>query len=117
MNRAIIKKGIGIALIISGLILLALKVSSLGEAREGWNAWASPDSGFLWFLGALTLELVLLGCRLMLGYLLYSGKNISTWSFYPLAVLTAVSGLSGIILVIATLVMRFWPGGSHAAET
>lgn len=117
MNRAKIKKGIGVALIISGLILLVLKVSRLGEALEGWNAWASPDSGFLWFLGALTLELVLLGCRLMLGYLLYSGKSISAWSFYPLAVLTAVNGLSGIILVIATLIMRFWPRGSHAAET
>jgi len=112
-----IKKGIGVALIISGLILLVLKVLNLGEAREGWNAWASPDSGFLWFLGALTFELVLLGCRLMLGYLLYSGKNISVWSFYPLAVLTALSGLSGIVLVITTLIMRFWPRGSHASET
>ncbi|SER23251.1 hypothetical protein SAMN05421690_101378 [Nitrosomonas sp. Nm51] len=112
-----IKKGIGVALIISGLILLVLKVLNLGEARESWNAWASPDSGFLWLLGALTLELVLLSCRLMLGYLLYRGKNISVWSFYPLAVLTALSGLSGIVLVIATLIMRFWPRGSHAVET
>ncbi len=117
MNRALIQKGIGVALIVSGLVLLALKISSMSEAQQSWDSWASPESGTMWFIGSLVLELLFLISRFSLGYFTYLGKHVGPWFFYPLAVLTAVSGVTGIVLVAAVLVLRFWQGGVHAAKT
>ena len=117
MNRALIQKGIGAALILSGLVLLALKISSTSEAQQSWDSWASPESGGMLFVGVLALELAFLVSRFTLGYFVYQSKNMGPWLFYPLAILTAVSGLSGIVLVAAVLALRFWQGGVHAAKT
>ncbi len=117
MSRALIQKGIGGALMLSGLVLLALKVSSISETQQGWDAWASPGSGTLWFIGVLAVELIFLISRFTLGYFVCQSKNIGPWLFYPLAMLTAISGLAGIVLVAAVLALRFWQGGVHAAKT
>ncbi|WP_157035570.1 hypothetical protein [Marinobacter psychrophilus] len=117
MNRAMIQKGIGGVLILIGLVLLVLKVSSISETQQGWETWASPGNGALWFTGVLAVELTFLISRFTLGYFVYQSKNIGPWLFYPLAILTTISGLSGIILVTAVLALRFWQGGVHAAKT
>ncbi|MBE7215957.1 hypothetical protein MK852_16185 [Shewanella benthica] len=117
MNRALIQKGIGSALILSGLVLLVLKVSSISDSHQTWDSWASPENGTMWFIGVLVLELVFLASRFILGYFVYLSKNMRPWLIYPLAVLTAVSGLSGIVLVAAVLVLRFWQGGVHTSKT
>jgi hypothetical protein len=117
MNRASIEKGIGAALILSGLVLLILKVSSISQAQQSWDNWASPESGAMWFIGAVVAELTFLAARFTLGYFVYQSKISRAWLFYPLAVLTAVSGLSGIILVAAALALRFLQGEAHAAKT
>jgi hypothetical protein len=67
--------------------------------------------------GVLAVELALLVSRFTLGYFVYKNANMGPWLFYPLAILTAVSGLSGIVLVAAVLALRFWQGGVHAAKT
>jgi len=117
MNRLFIQKGIGAALIFSGLALLVLKVSSIPGAQQSWDSWASPENGTMWFVGVVALELTFLVSRFALGYFVYLGKSTGPWLFYPLAALTAVSGLSGIVLVAAVLVLRFWQGGVHAVKT
>jgi len=117
MNRALIQKGIGGALVLSGVVLFVLKVSSTSEARQGWDSWASPESGVMWFVGVLALEVAFLVSRFVLGYFVFQSKNMGPWLFYPLAILNAVSGLSGIVLVAAVLVIRFWQGGVHAVKT
>lgn len=117
MNRELIQQVIGGALVLSGVMLLILKVLSISEAREGWAAWASPESGTMWFIGALVLELVFLSVRFLLGYLLFLNGRIKPWVFYPLAAITALSGLSGAVLVLAALAVRWWRGGSYAEKT
>ncbi|ADZ90926.1 hypothetical protein [Marinomonas mediterranea] len=117
MNRVLIQKGIGAALILSGVALLVLKISSASEAQQSWDFWASPESGGMLFVGAVALELVFLVSRFTLGYFVYQCKNMGPWLFYPLALLTSVSGLSGIVLVAAVLALRFWQGRVHASKT
>jgi hypothetical protein len=117
MNRELIQKLIGGALVLSGVVLLVLKVLSISEARESWAAWASPEGGMIWFIGALVLELVFLLARFILGYLVFLNGRIKPWLFYPLAAITALSGLSGAALVLAALALRWWRGGSYAAKT
>lgn len=111
------QKIIGGTLIFSGVVLLILQVISFSEARESWGVWASPESGAMWFAGALVLELVFLLSRFALGYLVFLNGRITPWLFYPLGALTAVSGLSGIVLVLAALALRFWQGGAYVAKT
>lgn len=76
MNRELIQKLIGGALVLSGVVLLVLKVLSISEARESWAAWASPESGMIWLVGALVLELVFLLARFILGYLVFLSGRI-----------------------------------------
>lgn len=116
MNRELIQRLIGGALVLSGVVLFVLKVLSIPEARESWAAWASPESGMMWFVGALFLDLIFLLSRLALGYLVFLDRRIRPWLFYPLAAITAISGLSGLALVLAAVVLRWWPGGSYAAK-
>jgi small-conductance mechanosensitive channel len=117
MNRALLQKGIGLALILSGVILLALKIMSLPEAKESWDAWASPNSGTLLFIGALVAESLFLVARFFLGYFHLKSKYLGPRVFYPLVVLVALSGLSGIILVVASVALRFGQGQVYAAKT
>ena len=117
MNRALAQKVIGMALVLSGVILLALKITSIPEAKENWDAWASPGSGTLVFIGVLAAELIFLAARFFLGYIHFKSKHLGPWSFYPLVVFVALSGLSGIILGVASLAIRFWQGQGHAAKT
>ena len=117
MNRVLIHRSVGAALILSGLIIFVLKALSFSDAQKNWDFWASPDSGAIWFVGIVILETVFLVSRITLGYLVYLRKNIGTSLFYPLAVITSVSGLSGILLVVVVLVLRFLQGGVHAAKT
>ncbi len=117
MNRALVQKGIGLALVLSGVVLLALKITSLSDAKESWDAWASPNSGTLLFVGVLAAELLFLASRFFLGYVHLKNKHLGPWSFYPLVVFVALSGLSGIILGVASLAIRFWQGQGHAAKT
>ncbi|MBB3170214.1 hypothetical protein [Simiduia aestuariiviva] len=102
---------------ISVLILLALKLSSLPEARQVADSWAYPESGTLWFLGGLAVELMLLVARFILGYFVYIGRHASPWVFYPLVVLVAVSGFSGLALSVAALALRLWQGAHCAVKT
>jgi len=111
------QKGVGVALIASGILLLILKLSDLPEARESWEAWASPKSGAPWFVGALAVEAVLLASRIALGYFVYLGRAIRPWAFFLLVLLTAANGLSGIALAIAALALQYWPRSAHEAET
>lgn len=117
MNRKLIQNLIGGALVLSGIVLLILKVLSISEAREGWAAWAAPESGTVWFIGALVLELVFLLARFLLGYLVFLSGRINPWAFYPLSVITSLSGPSGAALVLAALAVRWWRGGSYLAKT
>lgn len=116
MNRELIQQLIGGALLLSGFVLLVLKVLSIPEARESWAAWASPESGTMWFIGTLFLELIFILSRFVLGYLVFLNRRIRPWLFYPHAAITAVSGLSGMALVLAALALRWWPGSSYATE-
>ena len=117
MSRAFIQKGIGLALIISGVVLLILKSMSLPEAKAGWDAWASPGSGTALFAGAFAAELLLIAAQFYLGYLNFRNRCLSPWGFYPLTMLVAVSGVQGIVLAAACLAIRLWPGQGHAAKT
>jgi len=117
MIRVLIQKGIGVALILSGLILLTLKIINIPESIETANAWAAPKSGTTWFIGFLVIEFVLLAARFALGYLVYINQQMSPWLFYPLASLICVSGLSGIILIATVIVLRFLQGHTHATKT
>ncbi len=114
MNRVLVQRGIGVALILSGLVLLTLKIISIPESIETANSWAAPESGTAWFIGFLLIELLLLAARFALGYLVYVNQQISPWFFYPSAVLIGVSGLSGIILAASVIVLRFLQGRTHA---
>lgn len=116
MNRALAQKLIGLALVLSGVVLLALKITSIPEAKENWDAWAFPSSGTLLFIGVLAAELLFLAARFFLGYVHLTGRHLGPWSFYPLVVFVALSGLSGIILGTASLAIRFWQGQGHAAK-
>ncbi len=111
------QKGIGLALILSGLVLLVLKSVSIPEAQESWDAWSTPNSGTLLFIGAVAAELLLLAARFGLGCFVYTNRELGPWSFYPLVVLVAISGASGIVLVTACLALRFSQGKGHAAKT
>jgi small-conductance mechanosensitive channel len=117
MNRALVQKLIGLALILSGVVLLALKITSIPEAKENWGAWASQSSGTFLFIGVLAAELLFLAARFLLGYVCLTGKWLGPRGFYPLIVLVALSGLSGIILGVASLAIRFWQGQGYAAKT
>ena len=117
MNRAFVKKGIGLALVLSGAVLLALKITSLPEAKESWSAWASPNTGTFLFIGVLATELLFLAARFFLGYVHLKSKDLGPWGFYPLVVFVALSGMSGIILGVASLVIRFCQGQGHAEKT
>ena len=110
------QKLIGGALVVSGVVLLVLKVLSIPETRQSWAAWAQPESGLMLFVGSLLIELIFLISRFALGYLLFLNRRIRPWFFYPLAAITALSGLSGVVLVIAVLALRLWPRGSYVAE-
>ncbi|HEY7886071.1 MAG TPA: hypothetical protein VIC08_14095 [Cellvibrionaceae bacterium] len=116
MSRALTYKIIGAALILSGLILLVLKASNISAAQQSWDSWASPESGTLWFVGALAVELAFLGARFALGYFVYLRKSVRPVLFYPLVVLTALSGLSGALLAAPVLIFRFWNGGLPEAK-
>lgn len=116
MNRELIQQLIGGALVVSGFVLLVLKVLSISEIRESWDAWASPEIGTIWFIGALVLELVFLLARLLLGYLVFLNGRIKPWLFYSLAALTALSGLSGAALVLSALALSWWRGSSYAEK-
>ncbi len=111
------QKGVGVALIASGILLLILKLSNVPEARESWEAWASPQSGMPWFVGILAVEAVLLASRIALGYFVYLGKAIRPWAFFLMAFLTAANGLSGLALAVAALALQYWPARAHEAET
>ena len=117
MNRALIQRGLGVALILSGLVLLVLKVLSIPEARQSWDSWAAPDSGTALFIGALAFESVLLAGRFALGYCIYSNKHLGPWLFYALAVLVAISGVTGIILAAACIAIRLSSNPGHAVKT
>ena len=117
MNRALIQKVIGLALVLSGVVLLALKITNIPDAKESWDAWASPNSGTFLFIGVLAAELLFLAARFFLGYIHFKSKHLGPWSFYPLVVFVALSGLSGIILGAASIAIRFWQGQGHAAKT
>ena len=117
MNRRLVKKGVGLALVLSGVVLLALKITSIPVAKESWDAWASPSSGTSFFIGALTAESLLLAARFFLGYVHLKGKQLGPLGFYPLVVFVALSGVSGVILGLASLATRFWRGQSHAPKT
>lgn len=101
---------------VSGVVLLVLKVLSIPEARQSWAVWAQPESGMMWFVGASLLELIFLLSRFVLGYLLFLNRSIRAWLFYPLAAITALSGISGVALVLAALALRWWSRGSYATE-
>lgn len=111
------QKGVGLALILSGVMLLALKIMSLPEAKESWNAWADPSSGTSLLIVMLLAESLFLAARFFLGYILFKSMHLQSWAFYPLVVLLALSGLSGIVLGVACLAIRFWQGQGHAAKT
>ena len=117
MNRTLAQKVIGLALVLSGLVLLALKITSIPEAKENLDAWAYPGSGTLLFIGVLATELLLLSARFFLGYVHLTGRHLGPWSFYPLVVFIALSGLSGIILGAASVAIRFWQGQGQVAKT
>lgn len=117
MNRKLVQKGIGLALVLSGVVLLALKITSIPVAKESWGAWASPSSGTFFFIGALTAESLLLAARFFLGYVHLKGKQLGPLGFYPLVVFVALSGVSGVILGLASLATRFWRGQSQAPKT
>ncbi|WP_147336800.1 hypothetical protein [Pseudomonas abyssi] len=117
MNLALVQKGIGLALVLSGAVLLALKITSIPETKESWDAWASPNSGTFLFIGALAAELLFLAARFFLGYVHLKSKHLGPWGFYPLIVFVALSGLSGIILGVASLAIRIWQGQGYAAKT
>ena len=108
MNRTLVHKVIGQALILSGAVLLALKIMNISEAKESWDAWASPTSGTVFFIGALTAELLFLAARFFLGYVHLKNKDLGPWVFYPLLLFVLLSGLSGIILALASLAILFW---------
>ncbi len=111
------QKFIGGALVVSGVVLSVLAVLSIPETRQSWASWAQPEGGVMWFVGALFLELIFLLSRFVLGYLLFLNRRIRPWLFYPLAGITALSGLSGVVLVLAVLALRWWPRGSYVAES
>lgn len=98
-------------------MLLVLKVLSIPEARQGWDSWAAPDSGTALFIGALTFESVLLAGRFTLGYCIYSNKHLGPWLFYALAVLVAISSVTGIILAAACIAVRLSSNQGHAVKT
>lgn len=58
----------------------------------------------------LTAELFLLAARFFLGYVHFKCKDLGPWAFYPLLVVVALSGRSGIVLAVASLAIRFWKG-------
>lgn len=117
MDRALIQKGLGIALILSGLVLLVLKLLSVPEAQQSWDTWAAPDSGTSLFIVALVAESVLLAARFALGFFVYLNIQLGPWLFYTLAVLVAISSITGIILVLVCVLFRFLQGQDHAKET
>ena len=114
MNRTTIKKLIAVGLIVSGLILLILKIYNLPSAYKSWETFAEPHAAFPYFAAAVALEILFLAARFTLGYMVYIGKNITGWLFYPLSVFTAFGGLTGVLLVVALLVERYWPLQEHA---
>ena len=109
MNRLLIGKVVGACLVLSSLLLLVLKAASIPEARQSWAAFAEPNSGTIFFVVAVTLELLLLAARFTLGYFTYLNKKLSLWLFFPLLLLVALNDLSGIVLASACLILRFWP--------
>jgi small-conductance mechanosensitive channel len=117
MNRALAQKVIGLALVLSGVVLLVLQITSIPEAKKNWEAWASPSSGTFFFIEVLAAELLFLAARFFLGYVHLTGKHLAPRSFYPLVVFVALSGLSGAVLGVASLAIRFWQGQGHAAKT
>lgn len=118
MNRGLIEKGIGLALVLSGIIILVLKAISIPEAKEGWSSFASPNDGTALLAGVLVIELLFLAARFFLGYIHFQNKHLRPWVFYPIVVIVAISGLSGIILAIGCLASRLWQGqGHHVAKT
>lgn len=106
MSRLIIRKGIGLTLIASSIVILVLKLSNISQARDSINAWALPEDSALIFIAVLIFELVMLVSRFTLGYFIYQSNNIKPWVLYPLAVLTIISGLTGVALVFTFLVLR-----------
>ena len=112
MNKELIFKILGLALILSACMLAVIKVSSIPDAHYQINAWLQPDEGSndaLFILsGVLLFELVLLVSRFVLGYCLYCKKSLNNWQFYPLVILVCISGFyfTGIILSLAAIVLR-----------
>lgn len=117
MSRARIQEGTGLLLILSGIVILILNIMSISEAKESWDAWAYPNSGTYLFIGAMVAEVIFLSSRFFLGYAHFKSKQLGPWVFYPLVVLVALSGLSGIVLGVACLSIRFWQRQSYAPNT
>jgi hypothetical protein len=108
MTISLLKKILGTMLILSGLVLALLKLSSLPEARGAADAWAYPESGLLWFIAGLAIEFMFLLARFILGYFVYTAKPISSWAFYLLAVMVSLSGLTGMVLGLALVLLAIF---------
>lgn len=118
MNRDVISKIIGIALIASAIILLLLKLESIPNAYNSMEAWLSPDGEpntiYLILSGILAFEVLLLAGRSLLGYFLFVGKKLNVVAFYTLVSVVAISGISGIVFSLSVVILRHYRGSNGA---
>ena len=117
MKPVYLEKMAGAALILSELIVFIHKVMSIPEALESANSWAAPDDGTLWFIGLITLEIIWLTARLALGLSLLLQRPLKPWLFYLLLLIVGTSGLTGLIISVALMIMRFWYGRLYSVKT
>jgi hypothetical protein len=117
MNQQLVQKSIGIALILSAIILLVLKLLSLSGAGINIDAWANPENSTLWLIGIVIVELIFIVSRFVLGYVIFKSIRVSVFVFYPLVITTAISGLSGLVLGLVVLYLRLWQSWSNAKKT
>lgn len=97
---------LGAAFILSGLIVLAVKIAGLPELQAQWQQWAAPESGTGMLVAHIIFDAILLGARLLLGIWLLNDRRIDLVVFYPLALLAALGGVSASALVALAIIHR-----------
>ncbi len=117
MKQVFIEKAAGAFLILSELIVIIPKILSVPEALESASSWAAPDDGTLWFIGLLSLEIIWLSARFALGLSLLLQRPLKPWLFYLLLLILGSSGLTGLIISVALMIMRFWYGRLYSVKT
>jgi len=115
-------KFVALSLLISAGILIVVKAISIPDSYQNMGAYLRVDgdsqSLLLWFSALLVLEAIFIACRIYLGYCLYNDKSLSSWKFYLIAIVVALSGFyfTGLALAILAVGLRL-RNNVHAAET